>query len=113
MVFFVCVGSQKHEFHGDAALYLSTTTWLLKNYPNDEIGVLTSRRQCIISNDFGLTKLADHLELTKFVQTRDNMGGKKIPNVVEALIGYVFFIFYCCLYFLQTLRLIHFKIISA
>ncbi|RUS14784.1 hypothetical protein BC938DRAFT_477225, partial [Jimgerdemannia flammicorona] len=72
------------ELIGDAALNLSSTLWLRKTYPHEDVGRLTHRRQCMVGNRLGLKDLATHFELARFAF---GPGKKLLPNVVESLIG--------------------------
>lgn len=77
------------EFVGDAAIELAVTHWLSKTFPDEDVGRLTWRRQCVVGNDKGLMDWGRELDLEKYIGLEIE-GKKTLPSVLEAIVGAIY-----------------------
>ena len=88
--------NQRLEFLGDAVLELCTSRALFEKYPDRDEGTLTEARSAMVKGS-NLTKVAEELDLGRFVLLGDNenqRGGHRNPSILadlyESLIGAVY-----------------------
>jgi len=88
--------NERLEFLGDAVLELVVTSFLFKKYPTKAEGELTAFRSAIV-NTVSLTKVAEHLDLNKYIllsrgEAKDTGRARSIilANAVEAVIGAIY-----------------------
>jgi ribonuclease III len=88
--------NERLEFLGDSVVSLATSDALYRRYPDDDEGVLSTRRASIVSTA-GLARLANRLELGEYLllgEGESQRGGRRRPALLasafEALVGAIY-----------------------
>jgi len=87
---------ERTELLGDAVLSLVITEELIKNYPDEDEGNLSRRRNALVSG-YVLSEIASKLGIGKFIimskgeeKDRGRINKHNLENVMEAIIGAIY-----------------------
>ncbi len=87
--------NERLEFMGDAVLRLAAAEFLMERYPNATVGELSALRSHLVS-DQTLTKIAEELELERFLQVSSAAAGDlaarptRLADALEAILAVLY-----------------------
>ena len=82
------------EFLGDAVINLSISDLIIKNFPNDDEGILSLMRSKLVSRDT-LNKIGKEIKLNEFIICGESFKNQALPvnilgNALEAIFGAIY-----------------------
>lgn len=82
------------EFLGDAVINLSISDLIIKNFPNDDEGILSLIRSKLVSRDT-LNKIGKEIKLNEFIICGESFKNQALPenilgNALEAIFGAIY-----------------------
>ena len=82
------------EFLGDAVINLSISDLIIKNFPNDDEGILSLMRSKLVSRDT-LNKIGKEIKLNEFIICGESFKNQTLPenilgNALEAIFGAIY-----------------------